>query len=55
MISKHILLIKFLNEPELISFFTELNDFTNFYQIRIIIFAINHLFADGKMVASIAI
>ena len=45
MISKHILLIPFLNEPELFFFFTQLNGFTYFYQIRIILFTINNLFA----------
>ena len=44
MISKHILLITFLNEPELI-FFALLNDFTYFYLIRILPLSINHLLA----------
>ena len=39
MISKYILWITFLNEPELISC-TQLNGFTYFYQIRIILFTI---------------
>ena len=37
MISKHTLLITFLNEAELMFF--------NFYQIRIILYTIYHLFA----------
>ena len=45
MISKHILLIIFLNEPGLI-FFTQLNGFTYFYFIRIILSTINDLFAQ---------
>ena len=43
MITKHILLITFLNEPELI--FSQLNGFTYFYLIWMILFIINHLFA----------
>ena len=39
-----ILQITFLNQPELIFFFTQLNGFTHFYQIQIILFTINHLY-----------
>ena len=46
MISKHILHIIFLNEPEH-NFFAQLNGFTYFYQIQIILFTINHLFAHS--------
>ena len=53
MISKHIFSITFLNKPELI-FFTQLNDFTYYYLIWIIIFSINHLFAHSLMFSSIA-
>ena len=53
MISKHILYITFLNEPDLI--FLQLNGFTYFYLIRIILFTINHLFAHSLMFSSIAI
>ena len=45
MISKHILLITFLNKPELI-FCPHLNGFIYFYPIRIIVFTINHLFSS---------
>ena len=41
MISKHILKITFLNEPELGFFFKQLNGFKYFYQIWIILFTIN--------------
>ena len=44
MICKYILLITFLNKPELI-FCTELNGFKYFYLTQIILFTINHLFA----------
>ena len=47
MISLHILLIRFLNEPELIFFGTKLNGFNYFYLIRIIQFPINHLFSHS--------
>ena len=47
-ISKHILYIEFLNESEYIFLFMQLNGFANFYQIRIILFTINHFFATGK-------
>ena len=43
MISKHILEITFLNEPELIFFGTQLNGFTYFYLIQLILFTINYL------------
>ena len=39
MICKYILLITFLNEPELILFCTQLNGFNYFYLIQIILFA----------------
>ena len=42
MISKRILEITFLNEPEL-NFFTHLNGLTYFYQTRTILFTANHL------------
>ena len=48
MISQHILEITFLNEPELI-FCTQLNGFTFFSLIQIILFTINHLFAHSEM------
>ena len=41
MIFEYILEITFLNEPELI-FFTQLNSFTYFYLIWIILLTINH-------------
>ena len=53
MISKHILLITFLNESELI-FFSQLNGFTYFNQIQIILFIINHLFTRSLIFSSIA-
>ena len=53
MISKNILYITFLKEPELI-FSAKLDAFTYFYQIRIILFIINHLFAHSLMFSSIA-
>ena len=43
---KHILLITFLNESELI-FFAQLNGFKYFYQVEIILFTINYLFAHS--------
>ena len=54
MISKHILLITFLNEPELMFFLTQLNGFTDSYLIRIILFSIKHLFVINWMFLSIA-
>ena len=54
MISKHILQITFLNETELI-FPPQLNDFIQFYIIRIILFTNNYLFAHSVMFSSIAI
>ena len=55
MISKHILLITFLNKPKLFFFFcTQLNGFTYFYFIQIILFTINHLFSHSLMFSSIA-
>ena len=53
MISKHILLIAFLNKPELI-FFTRLNGLTYIYLIWIILFTINHLFAHSIIFSIIA-
>ena len=53
-ISKHILLKTFLNKHELI-FFTQSNHFIYFYQIRRILFTINHLFAHSLMFSRIAI
>ena len=47
-----ILFIKFLNQPE--HFFKRANGFKHFYQTRIILFTINHLFAHSEVVASIA-
>ena len=47
MILKHILLITFLNEPELILFWIQLNGFKYFNPIRKILFTINHLFAQS--------
>ena len=44
MICKHIMLITFLSKSDLI-FCTQLNGFKYFYQTRIILFTINHLFA----------
>ena len=79
MISKYILLITFLNDPELNLFLhsvkwfqvflcnmnnticyksfvcTQLNGSNDFYQTLIILFHINHLFADSEAVTSIAI
>ena len=46
MISKHILYIEFLNEPELI-FCAQLNDFTHFDLKLKILFTINNLFAHS--------
>ena len=46
MISRHILLT-FLNKPALIFFCSQLNHFSYFYQIWIILFTINHLFAPS--------
>ena len=53
MISKHILWKIFLHEPELI-LFMQLNGFTYFYLLRIILFTFNHLFAHSLMLSSIA-
>ena len=53
MISKHILWITFLNEPELI-FVTRLYSFTYFYLIQIILFSINPLFVHSLLLSSIA-
>ena len=53
MISKHILQIRSLNEPELI-FSLQLNGFTYFYLVRIISFTINHLFTHSLMFPHIA-
>ena len=44
MICKCILLITFLNEPELI-FFTQSNGFKHFYLTQIILITINNLYA----------
>ena len=55
MISQHILLITFWNEPGIIFFYSQLNGFSYFYQIQIILFTINHLFANRLMFSSIAI
>ena len=52
MITKH--KMTFLNEPEII-FCTQLNHFTYFNQIQIILFNINHLFVHNYMVSSISI
>ena len=49
MICRDILLITFLDDPELI-FFIQLNDFTYFYLVQIIVFTINHLFAHSFQV-----
>ena len=43
----------FLNEPEII-FGTQLNSFTYYYLIWIILFTINHLFAYSLMFLCIA-
>ena len=43
----NILEITFLNKPDLILFCTDLNDFTYFYQIQIIQFTINQIFAHS--------
>ena len=51
--NQHIFLITFLNETELI-IWTQLNGFSYFYLIRIILFIINHLFAHSLMFSSIA-
>ena len=53
MICLPILLITFLNEPEPF-FCIQLNGFKYFYQIQMILFTINHLFAHSYMVSSIA-
>ena len=54
MISKHILYIIFLSEPELILFPTVKNGFTYFCLLPIIILTINHLFTDSLMFSSTA-
>ena len=46
MICKHILLITFIEEPELF-FGTELNGFKYFYLIWIILLTINYFFAHS--------
>ena len=43
-----------LNELELIFFFPQLNGFTYFYLIRIILLTINYLFVHSLMFSSIA-
>ena len=56
MISKHILLITSLNEPEpifFLSFFSTHVD--GFYLKQVILFTINHLFVHSLMCSSIAI
>ena len=52
MISKHILWITYLNEPELI-FFHTVKWFHYFNQIWIILFIINHLFAHSLILSGI--
>ena len=42
-ISKHILQITFLNEPELIFFYTQLSSFKYSYQIQTILINIDYL------------
>ena len=55
MISKHILEITFSNEPELIFHFCmQLNGFTYFYLMWIILFTIDYLFTHTLMISSIA-
>ena len=54
MICKHILLITFLNEPDLI-FCTQSNDFNYRYLTLIILFDIYHLSANSVVVTSITI
>ena len=54
MISKHNLLLTFLNEPELI-FFSKYNVFIYVCQIHIILFTINHVFAHSEMFSRISI
>ena len=54
MISKHILLIRYFNEPDLFFFCTQLNSFIFFYHIRIILFIINHFLVHCLMFSSIA-
>ena len=49
MICKYILLVTFLNEPELIFFCTQLNGFKHFYQRLIILFNITHLVANSEL------
>ena len=49
MIYKHILLIIYLNEPELI-FYSQLNGFKYFYQTQIILFTVYHWFTHSKMI-----
>ena len=51
MISKHILEITFLNEPELILF--QINGFSYLFVIRIILFTIHHLNEHSLMFSSI--
>ena len=47
-ICKYILLITFLNEPELSFLSTQLNGFQYFYLIRIILFTINNFLAQVR-------
>ena len=47
MISKHILLISFLNEPEVICFCKQLNGFTYFCQIQIMLYC--HLLIHAEI------
>ena len=49
------LLVIFLNEPELISFYSQLNGFTYLCLIHIILFTTHHLFAHSNMFSSITI
>ena len=46
MIGKHILFITFYNEPKVL-LYTQLNSFKYFNLARIILFTINHLFAQS--------
>ena len=54
MTHKHILLITVLNEPELIFLYTVKCFQVFLYQLRIVLFSINHLFAHSLLVPSIA-
>ena len=53
--SKHILWITSLNKAFFFFFCITLNDFIYFYLIRIILFAINYLFAHSSMFTNIAV